>query len=539
MQNINKILFSGLLLFLTNQALAVLPASVQGTLGKRISGNSVVQIINDGTAIWIGTNSGISRTTDGGVSWEFFKRAEGLNSNELSALGFVSGRVLAATAHTGVVSEVEIPTGDGFNYTTDGGANWPSSKPFQASSPGMLVYDIASHDSAFWAGAFFGGLIRSFDGGVNWENVFVDTFAQNDFLDSSFLDYRNRYFAVLSDTSRTDTTIIWAGTAAGIQEIIYTDTTEFDTLFYYQNIDPDTCIFQKSHLCDSTDVAIGWHIESDTFICGSQQVIKIDSIPCAFVDSSVTDIDSIIILPQITGNFVAAMGINYSVSPPAVWGAARPTFSGVTAVNFTRDEGQTWDTTLSGEFVWDFAFRDTVVWAATSSGLKRSENWGQSWTTFTGMVDAYDSCNCQIINPEFYAVLVSKDTVWAGGADGLAMTTDNGLTWTVYRAFVPIGTAGTPGAYAYPTPFSPRLSGGATRIHYKPSQGGDITIKIYDFAMNLVMTVIEKQNRPGGTDCEEPWDGKDQDGDEVANGVYFFKVEMPGETQWGKVVILK
>jgi hypothetical protein len=40
-------------------------------------------------------------------------------------------------------------------------------------------------------------------------------------------------------------------------------------------------------------------------------------------------------------------------------------------------------------------------------------------------------------------------------------------------------------------------------------------------------------------DCEEPWDGKDDNGREVATGVYFFKVEMPTGTQWGKVVVLK
>ncbi|MFQ6032949.1 MAG: hypothetical protein ACE5K2_08520, partial [Candidatus Zixiibacteriota bacterium] len=81
------------------------------------------------------------------------------------------------------------------------------------------------------------------------------------------------------------------------------------------------------------------------------------------------------------------------------------------------------------------------------------------------------------------------------------------------------------------------------RIHYKPRQSGAVTIKIYDFAMNLVTTLVDNQERVGGEEYNEPWNGrngKDQKGDIVANGVYFFKVEAPGgQTEWGKLVVLK
>jgi len=83
-------------------------------------------------------------------------------------------------------------------------------------------------------------------------------------------------------------------------------------------------------------------------------------------------------------------------------------------------------------------------------------------------------------------------------------------------------------------------TGGVVRIHYKPRQDGPVTIKLYDFAMSLVTTLVDNQDRVGGEEYDEPWNGKNDEGDVVANGVYFFKVEAPGgQTEWGKLVILK
>jgi flagellar hook assembly protein FlgD len=58
--------------------------------------------------------------------------------------------------------------------------------------------------------------------------------------------------------------------------------------------------------------------------------------------------------------------------------------------------------------------------------------------------------------------------------------------------------------------------------------------------MNLVITLVDGEHRNGGVDYDEPWDGRNEKGDLVANGVYFFKVETAGgQTEWGKLVVLK
>lgn len=521
-------------------AQAVLPLSFQASSAQRISGNSIVEILHDGTYLWVGTNNGISRISFAGDSVRIFNLADGLNSEEISAIGFQPGRfrLLAASAHSELIDDFEFPFGEGFNYTTDAGLNWFRSLPFQASSPGMLAYDITSIDTVFYASCFYGGLIRSFDGGVTWENIYLDTLAQIDFEDSNFNDLRNRYFSVASDTSHSDTTIIWAGSAAGIQKYIFTDSLDFDTVLLFQKTDTLICIFSDTILCDSADKANGFHAEIDTLICGVRTVVQADTVPCLTADT-VIDFDTLSVYPSISGNFIAALGVQYASSGTALWAAARPTFDGIMAVNWTKDGGENWDTTLTDELVWDFAFQDTIVWAATSSGLKRSSDWGKNWENFTGMEDYSDSRRNKIFSPEFFALEAVGETLWAGGADGLVRTTDEGVSWKVYRAYEPIGAPGSSSAYAYPSPFSPRLGSGVTRIHHKPLQSGSVTVQIFDFALNEVIALVEGQPRIGGEECDEPWDGKDQDGKEVATGIYFFKVESPGQTQWGKIVVLK
>jgi hypothetical protein len=150
-----------------------------------------------------------------------------------------------------------------------------------------------------------------------------------------------------------------------------------------------------------------------------------------------------------------------------------------------------------------------------------------------------------IFSSEFTSVAVIDGEVWAGNADGLVkapkdVKVGEDTVWNVFRTSVPIGGKGSEEAYAYPSPFSPVLStGGVVRIHYKPRKDGPVTIKIYDFAMNLVITLRDEKSA-AGIDQDREWDGKYDKGDIVANGVYFFKVEAPGgQTEWGKLVILK
>ncbi|MFP4013229.1 MAG: hypothetical protein ACLFVQ_04025 [Chitinispirillaceae bacterium] len=82
---------------------------------------------------------------------------------------------------------------------------------------------------------------------------------------------------------------------------------------------------------------------------------------------------------------------------------------------------------------------------------------------------------------------------------------------------------------------------------YRLKKDGDVTIKIYDYNMSLVKTVVsgsrrEAENSIGrSTNPEEDyWDGTDESGRLVSPGVYYFKLTSTGgDRLFGKVILAK
>jgi hypothetical protein len=93
--------------------------------------------------------------------------------------------------------------------------------------------------------------------------------------------------------------------------------------------------------------------------------------------------------------------------------------------------------------------------------------------------------------------------------------------------------------YFYPNPFNP-LKGELGTIAYTLSKPAEVTIRIYDGSNALVKTIVQDQNRDAGVDLTENWDGRNELGQMVANGVYFCVIETSaGEKTVGKIAIVK
>lgn len=71
----------------------------------------------------------------------------------------------------------------------------------------------------------------------------------------------------------------------------------------------------------------------------------------------------------------------------------------------------------------------------------------------------------------------------------------------------------------YPNPFNP-----STTIRFELSQGGYVTVKIYDLSGRLVKTLLSGEQTAGTH--TEVWDGTDDAGRKVAAGVYFCQLEF-------------
>jgi len=88
-------------------------------------------------------------------------------------------------------------------------------------------------------------------------------------------------------------------------------------------------------------------------------------------------------------------------------------------------------------------------------------------------------------------------------------------------------------------PFSPNNE--VTRLFFKTSKPvSKVTIKIFDFGMNPVRTVIQNATRTNNDVNFAIWDGRSDDGYIPANAVYFYRIEVDDETPfWGKVILMK
>ncbi|MCP4632797.1 MAG: hypothetical protein GY855_07705, partial [candidate division Zixibacteria bacterium] len=458
--------------------------------GSVLPSNSVIDIRSVGDTVWIASTRGVGRTDDGGSTWITANTGDGLKSNSISGLAVSPGLVWAATSRSEVIDGQAIPFGTGVTRTTDGGITWQSFTPDQASIAGRLVYDVEITDSTMWAACFYGGLIKTAPGDTIFYNVYPDSASQYDYEEDNFELLRNRFFSVASDTSHTDTTIIYGGSAAGVLKFIFSSSDSVaDTVFHYQNADTNA----TPNL-------------------------------------------------RLPGDFVITMETQYDDGDIIIWAGCKPTGAGEIAISHSTNGGEEWitpDASLGFE-CWNFAFYENIVYAATTQGLVYSSDYGESWTAFGNFVDS-DNHTAYLTNT-FYSVEVQgPDTIWAGGPDGVVMTTDGGTTWRVFRSYLPAGSADAGDSYAYPVPFSPMRGTGYARIHYKALSSTSATIKIYDFGMNLVKTVVENKSVLAGQEYDiDTWDGYNGDGEICTNGVYFYRIEMDdGSDWWGKLAILR
>jgi hypothetical protein len=93
----------------------------------------------------------------------------------------------------------------------------------------------------------------------------------------------------------------------------------------------------------------------------------------------------------------------------------------------------------------------------------------------------------------------------------------------------------------YPNPFNP-----VTSILYTvatshgeavDNSAQHVTLKVYNVLGQLVKILVDEDKHPGS--YQVVWDGKDQNGEEVSSGIYFYKLKAKDYTETKKMVLLK
>lgn len=448
----------------------------EGLGGNGIS-DLAIQTFVDSTILWAGTGAGLSRLNVAEDKWYTYSRQHGIGKGSISALTINGDEIWVATTFDSVFTVGSTYTGGGISYSLDRGQNWNYIKQPGDTPAQNVTWDIAILENTIWITSWGGGLRKSTDLGQSWTLVTPDSFTFN----PAEINNHNSWSVINADG------VLWVGTAGGINKSLDNGKTWVN--FTHQN--------QEQPISGNWVRQIGYQTYDDKNVIWAA---------CWIASTEEED-------------------------PTEFYALAR-----------SEDQGYTWDNFLEGERVYNFAFHGPDVYAATENGLFKSSDGGATWAHFPMIRDL--ELDQAIYTTDFYAAAVTPSgKLFVGTNDGLARSDDNGLTWQLYRADVHTGVNGEPRTYAFPNPFSPMrfnvMNGdGHVRLQYNTTAATTVTIKIYDFALDLVKTVVENKPRPTG-DFHEVWDGKNERLEQVANGVYHYSVEIANDgTYWGKIMVV-
>jgi hypothetical protein len=84
----------------------------------------------------------------------------------------------------------------------------------------------------------------------------------------------------------------------------------------------------------------------------------------------------------------------------------------------------------------------------------------------------------------------------------------------------------------HPNPFNP-----TTTIEYSLDAGGSVSLRVYDVSGRLVRTLVEGEKGPGAH--AEVWNGRNDRGEAVSTGVYFYRLRAGEKVLTRKAVLLK
>jgi len=485
--------------------------------------NSTIDIAIADDAVWLATSRGLSKTEDNGDNWENYFATEDFGTEGIYSLRYNNGIVWTTTGHNYEDGSESLDEGSGIRYSTDNGATW-TIYPQSVDDPGdsLITYGIntmralpvttkvnnVSFDLAFtantiWTANFAGGLRKSTDNGASWERVILppdhlDSIKPTDTLNfalqpvaGKFGDeehFNHRVFSVIG----IDDTTLYVGTAGGINK--------------------------------STDNGISWV----KFNHQNQN-------------------------RPISGNFVTALG--YDISRDEIWAATWKANDQTEnwGVSFSENGGKTWNVVLPGELAHNFGFKyfgsagnytSSHVFAPTNNGIFRSSDRGITWIAPPSIRD--DETLIPVSTTKFYAVETNRlsdgsTDIWIGSANGLARLNEQDGFWKgSWKVFLASADSENDNeTFAFPNPFSPRME--SVKIKYSTGgSGSSVTIRIMDFGMNLVRTLIQNAPRGGDPEQIEFWDGRDENGELVANGTYFYRVDVDSrDPAFGKIMVLK
>ena len=492
-----------------------------------LGANNLGELAWDGSTLWIEGSGSLTNLVGKGHNvndWITYKEVDGFGRGSISAICVFQNIFIVAWGYSHMYQDELTPAGDGLSISFDYGNTWTHitvldlfPERAEHTYPGnyTTIYDIVLLDGVIWCSTTTGFLLKSDDYGVNWTQVLPENLAviEDEYDRFRETNYHGQCVDVYGDT-------LWVGTFKGI------------------NLSVDH---------GKTWENFSWPEDG----------------------SGDTDVD------QWPGNFPVAVEHKVVGGKTHVWIASHGYLGlGVYGICHTSDNGATWEYKKyldRDSRPYNFAFghsgatdpavSDSTVFVTTNAGLLVSYDLGKNWDVMN--IRESDNLFWEE-NSDVSSALVVEDTLWVTSSDGLARTiasidTAWGDSWDIFKGVHRVKTLDTGNrnigiasgynylkdnvkTYAFPNPFSPGRSNtdySRTRIQYALENDAEITVKIYNYSGKLLREIVSGEQRNGGRDYQEVWDGRDDNNSIVPNGVYFYIIKTnKGDSAHGKIMVL-
>ncbi|MDA3839168.1 MAG: hypothetical protein PF574_09340 [Candidatus Delongbacteria bacterium] len=238
----------------------------------------------------------------------------------------------------------------------------------------------------------------------------------------------------------------------------------------------------------------------------------------------------------LSGDFVTSINSNeFSDGKEYIWVTSwlAEDNNEINGVSFTSNDGLSWKTCLLDEKIYNIGFNGDDVFACGESGLWKSSDIGNYWEKYN--ISVFSEIKNSYINiSKVYSFNYQNGKMFIGTGSGLVVSDDEGITWNIVEAYEDANDSSNK-TYAYPNPFSPERFN-EQKIQFKLTTPETISCKIYNFAMEKVRDVVLSKSFDAGEHYIS-WDGKDNGGNEIANGVYFYIITYGDKKLWNKIII--
>lgn len=213
------------------------------------------------------------------------------------------------------------------------------------------------------------------------------------------------------------------------------------------------------------------------------------------------------------------------------------TFSGSDALNITvwNDSANVvFSHYFMGERVFDITTTVNGYLIAANSGLIYADSVFSETRRDVMFMDPITGL--QTFDRSIFTVYTDGNIYLAGLNDGLIRSTNAGSTWSVFKSGrIPENVQQNNQALIYPSPFSPVHNDRPLAVTVRSNQG-TVKVTVFDASMREQHQFTESVQSTGLHTLF--WDGRNNSGAYLANGLYIAKIDIPGKTLWRKFVIV-